>query len=341
MAIQCFLYDADGQDREIKLADINMAKLDKRTLLWVDSDGEDDKEMEALAAALEIDREVLRPSERKHAPTLDNYGTYFRFNADTAPGHSKEGEEDEPVSPGEQEDSHKGGVAGSVRLDFLVGEKWLLTFHRAPIPFLQHFRAQDKAETHIGELSPQKLAASLLDWHLGEYFHEVSLIEASTDKLEERILREEANDRVLSRIVAVRRRIARLRAILVAQRDIFYGLSRPDFALVADAGALPFYEALAGRFDRAVDEVERSRDVVVGSFDIYTARASQQTNDLVKALTFITAIIGVCAAVAGLFGMNFEASVFKAGDTGFYAATFGLAGFSLAAVALAKLRAWL
>ena len=335
MGLTSYLYDANGHDREVAIGDIDVKD---HSLLWIDTDGRDDAELGKLADVLDLEADALRPTYNCKAPALDNHGHYFRFGVDTAPSHGANGE---PPSVDDQEASREGGVAGSVRLDFLVGEKWLLTIHQAPVAFLHNFRAQDKAETGIGVLSPQTLAASLLDWHLGEYFHEVSLIEASTDKLEERILRHEANSQVLRRIVAVRRRIARLRAILVAQRDVFYGLSRPDFALVTDAGASPYYEALAGRFDRALDEVERARDVVVGSFDIYTARASQQTNELVKALTFITAIIGVCAAVAGLFGMNFTASVFEARDAGFYGVTFGLVGFALLALIVAKWRDWL
>jgi len=108
--------------------------------------------------------------------------------------------------------------------------------------------------------------------------------------------------------------VSKLRALLVAQRDVFYGLSRPDFAIVTDSGAAPFYEALVHRFQRALDEVERSRDVVVGSFELFTSRTSQQTNDLVKVLTFLTAIVGFCAAIAGLMGMNFKLGFFETGN---------------------------
>jgi Mg2+ and Co2+ transporter CorA len=193
----------------------------------------------------------------------------------------------------------------------------------------------------IGLLSPQALAASLLDWHLGEFFQEVSRLEISVDRLDERVLRETSSSSLLGRMVAMRRRVSKLRGLLVRQRNVFYGLSRPDFALVTDAGALPFYQSLAGRFERALDEVERARDLVTGSFELFTSRSSQQTNDLVKILTFVTAIIGFCAAVAGLLGMNFQLAFFATGYHGFLAVTGSLVMIAMLALAYARHRRWI
>ena len=49
---------------------------------------------------------------------------------------------------------------------------------------------------------------------------------------------------------------------------------------------------------------------------MFASRAAQQTNELVKVLTYLTAVVGICAAVAGVFGMNFETGFFATGDAG-------------------------
>ena len=106
-------------------------------------------------------------------------------------------------------------------------------------------------------------------------------------------------------------------------------------------GAPDHFQALASRFERAVDEVEHTRDLVVGSFELFTSRSAQQTNDLVKALTFFTVIIGITAAVAGLFGMNFDPPFFQSGATGFFAVTGGLAILAIGAWVLGRRRGWI
>jgi hypothetical protein len=44
--------------------------------------------------------------------------------------------------------------------------------------------------------------------------------------------------------------------------------------------------------------VARARETIIGSFDPYTTRVAQETNQLVKALTIATVVTGVigCAA---------------------------------------------
>ena len=334
MGIQAYFYDADGRDRQIRLEDVSIDALISDNLLWVDIDSRDRDQLERVRSLLSLRPDVWKPDDPSR-PQLENYGDYFRFSVCTAPTADRIGEE-RPSAPVEES-----GVPGSVRVDFVVSERWLVTVHDVEVPCLTRFREQDKAETLIGLLTGQALAASLLDWHLGEYFHEVSRIEESVDKLDERVLREPASRILLGRIVALRRRVSKLRSLLVAQREVFYGLSRPDFALVTDSGAAPFFEALVARFERAVDEVERTRDVVLGSFELFTSRTGQQTNDLVKILTFLTAIVGFCAAIAGLMGMNFKLKFFETGMTGFSLVTGGLVVVALVSVAYARHREWI
>ena len=60
-----------------------------------------------------------------------------------------------------------------------------------------------------------------------------------------------------------------------------------------------------------------------------------------KLLTFLTAIIGFCAAVAGLMGMNFDMTFFKTGTRGFLAVTGSLVVISAVSVLFARRRGWL
>jgi Mg2+ and Co2+ transporter CorA len=341
MRLTAILYDAEGPDRAVGLHEVDVLKLGAKDLLWIDVTKPDAEMLKRLQDLFSIPVSAATPPSRKERPFLENHGSHFRFSVDAAPGHRSPGNgtSGEPTLVDTDEGSRP--VPGSVRINFLVSQRWLVTLHEAEVPYLERFQAQDEAETSIGRLTGQMLAADLLDWHLGDYFQEVSRIEATVDLLDERVLRETATRSLLHRMVKLRKRVSKLRALLVAQRDIFYGLSRPDFVLVTDSGAAPFYEALVQRFQRALDEVERSRDVVVESFELFTLRTSQQTNDLVKVLTLLTAIVGFCAAIAGLMGMNFKLAFFDTGMTGFTIVTGALLIVAICAVVVARHRHWI
>jgi Mg2+ and Co2+ transporter CorA len=339
MAVTAYLYDADREDRQISPDDVSKLALSDHSLLWIDADQRDDPALGDLIDSLGLDAEVLSHGPSSERPQLSNYGTYFQFTINAAPQHDDGRDESIEAGRGSSPDA-LAKTGSSPIIDFLVSKQVLVTVHDGPVACLTGFREQDKAQTKTGLLSAQVLAAALLDWHLSSFFDEVSRIEAKVDELDDRMLRESANEMVLGRMVAMRRRVSKLRSLLVAQRDVFYGLSRPDIALLTDETATSYYATLPSRFERALDEVERARDLATGSFELFTSRSGETTNALVKILTFVTTITGFCAAVAGLLGMNFQLSIFNTGYAGFLVVTGGLCLISAASVIFARRRRW-
>lgn len=342
--LKVFLYRANGHDEEIDLESVKSTTFDEAYVLWIDLGVRDAAAISEIAEVLDLvgastsDLRDPRPRLR-----LDNYGRYLQFSLFAAPITLLHTQREDPESSGQGSDDDAGTtdrLSPAPRLDLLVGPGWLLTVHERGLQFLNGFRGQDKADTRIGALGAHALAASLIDWHLEGYFEEVGRIETMIERLDERVLRDPTSNALLPRMLALRRRIARLRRLLVAQRPVLYGLGRPDLTIVDQGKAAGHYDVLASRFDRAVDELEHTRELVLGSFDLLTSRMSQQTNDLVKTLTFFTVIIGSAAAIAGLFGMNFDPPFFRTGAIGFFAVCGGLLAVGAAAWALARRKRW-
>jgi magnesium transporter len=332
VTISAYLYDAEGRDREVELNEETLRALGEGRLLWIDLNGRNREELGQAARELKLDPASLRNLMKGENSQLENYGAYTQFAVETAPA---------TVSGDAGKNQANGSLHGGTRVDFVVANGWLLTVHDEVPAFIEAFRSQDKAETTIGTLTSHDFAGSILDAHLEAYFDEIARIESMVDRLDEQALTRPSSASLLGRMVALRRRVSRLRTVLSQQRGVFYGLSRPDLQIVSESGASPHFQVLVGRFERAIDEVEHARDLVVGSFELFATRTAQQTNDLVKALTFLTAVIGLCAAVAGVFGMNFETGFFEAGDTGFYVTIITLGLIILLSTAVARWRGWI
>ena len=89
-----------------------------------------------------------------------------------------------------------------------------------------------------------------------------------------------------------------------------------------------------------MDMVENSRELVLGSFALFSSQTALQTNDRMRVLTFVTVITGGLATLVGALGMNFEASFFSTRDAGFWSAIALLAAITAAALGLARSRKW-
>jgi Mg2+ and Co2+ transporter CorA len=333
MPVTSYLYDAKGRDQKVSLSAKTLKQIGRERLLWIDVDSRDAAELEQVAQALGLSDDCLANLIEPRGARLQNFGTYIQVAVETAPAIvDMEAFARQPS--GSPTKPH-------MRLDFVINKGWLLTVHDGEIEFIRAFRAQERAETTIGSLTTHDFAASLLDLHLEAYFQEVARIEGLIDKLDEQALTRPSSKSLLGRMVSLRRRVSRLRTLLSAQRPVFYGLSRPDLQNIAQAGASSHFQILASRFERAIDEVEHTRDLVVGSFELFASRTAQQTNELVKVLTFLTAVIGFCAAIAGVFGMNFETGFFASGDFGFYFTIAMLFAIIVVSAMIARWQRWL
>ncbi len=328
--IRAFFYDAQGRDREVELPEDGLPALEAHQLLWIDVTGREPAEIETLGRLLKLKTgSAAALGEGARTFGLANYGDYVHF--DVAAIEPREGAATGAVKPNR-----------SIRLDMAMGQGWLLSVHDKPIGFLDAFRDQDRGETRIGGLTPASLAAALLDWHLTAYLSALEDVEAFADRVDVRMLSASTvRDDLLQDMVAARRYISSLRRSLAPQSAVFYGLSRPDFALIADDEAVGSYKDLERRFERVLDSIEHGRDLVQSSFDLFTTRTAETTNTLIRRLTFISILLGALGGVAGVFGMNFDTPYAKTGLLGFWAVVIGFAILVGTAVVVGRARKWI
>jgi Mg2+ and Co2+ transporter CorA len=328
--IKAYFYDANGADREAELED-KLPAIASDQLLWIDITGREEGELDRVANLLSLENSSIGELQSsRRAFNLGNYGQYVMFDVLT-------------LCP--KEDRVRGKVPRtpqSMRLDFVFSDKWLLTVHDEGVGFLEDFRAQDRGETLIGQLSPASLAAALLDLHLSGYLAAIEVLETFVDGLDVRLLGKRAlRDDLLAQLVVGSRYVASLRRMLAAQRTVFYGLSRPDFTIVAASNAAPHFAALERHFDRALDAIEHARELMKGSFELLSARVSETTNVLIRRLTFISLMLGAIGAVAGVFGMNFQTRYTSSGEEGFWIVIGALALLAIVSGGISLYRKWI
>jgi Mg2+ and Co2+ transporter CorA len=213
-----------------------------------------------------------------------------------------------------------------------VGPNVVITAHREPIGFLQAVLDDEADHLRVGQLESMIFAASLLDRMLTDYLDARDEFETVLDRLELLILRK-PQPRYLRELQHLRRLASKLRQHLADQRDLFDALARPDFDPGQSDLAGRNCRLLSARYSRVMSAIETARELVNGSFDLYTSRVAESTNQVVYTLTAATLVIGVLATVAGVMGMNFTAELFESGDSGFAMTVAGMVALVLGAVA--------
>jgi magnesium transporter len=325
MALQIMLYSADSPDQALDSLDgLDREGMDERQLLWLDLCAPSAGEQARVAEWMGCQARLLeRETRRRDRPSLANFGEVFRV---TAAAVELAGSQT-PIDMG--------------HLTLLAGRNVVVTAHDRPLAFLDELREREKGDSAIGALTAESFVASLLDRLLDSYFRAVEVLVHDIDRVEVALLGKRAPPQFLDLLVAARKRLAELRRLLKIHRDVFYGLARPDFMATEQPEARPHFEALDRRYERAEDEVEGARELVIGSFELLSARAAQTMNKTMQTLTFATVMMGVLALIAGVMGMNFQLAFFDSGLAGFTSVIGAMLALAGLGTWLAWRRGWL
>lgn len=318
--IKALLFDAQGNDHSVSLDEISLAQLSENQVLWVNVDRSECTNLDVLTHWLGIPAQEL-PSENEKAgrPRVENFGSWLKVQVQAI------------------------GSDGSIEpLCFLVGINWIVTIHDAPIEVLDNLNHQIRNDTQLGRLSGAGFLAAMLDWHLTSFFRSIERLDAEVDALDDMAIAPDLNTPILPRLRTLRKRIAALRRVVIPHREVFGTLQRPDIASVFELTAQdPIFVTLSNQMERVVDSIDNSRDLVLGSFEMYTAQTAQRTNDTMRVLTVVTVLLLPVGTLAGILGMNFQAPFFETKLVGFIAAVICMASFVTIGWWTARRKGWL
>lgn len=317
-------FDADRTDEGLTFEEAISSKPSRRQLLWIDIAGDlSSSEAETLAGRFKLDPRTRRALETAgDHPRLALSGGYFHLRVAAEPDHAN--------------------PAKTKWLDVIAGRNVVISQHRAPIGFLDDLDDGIEADTTLGILDSATFVATMLDSTVTSYFHAADAIDDVIDQFDERLFNDDGRRELLVDLVAVRRRIAMLRRVLTDHRQVFASLATADLAqVVGSTDRAAGFQHVAARFDGAVAAIEASRDLLLGSFDVYMTRTAQRTNDILRVLALATVLLLPGALVAGLLGMNVTIPLGNDDPLSFWIVVGGVLLLIVTLLIAARLRRWL
>lgn len=314
--LRAILYDAEGRDRALEIAEIEYDSMTDSQLLWIDGP------VDAFNSSVELPEQIRQAMGEilQNGPTIRIGGDLYWFTVPACPDRKTE--------------------AGTFVSFIVCGKSVLVTVRQTEADAFNRFIDTDRGETLKGQLSASSLSAALMMSHLGDFQRQISLIDDEVDSLDDAILRSREKGDPLRKLATLRRRLAALRRALEGHRSVMQSLERADFAPMIEDADERHFDNLYALYQRLEDEVARGRDAVVASFDIYATRVAQDTNELLRVLTIVTVVLGIVGTIAGVFGMNFEISFLPGDQLGFLIVVAMMMALSLLFLAYGRLRKW-
>lgn len=320
MPIKAYLFDAQGVDHQIDPDDNLAEQIGNDQLLWIVAADAQKDEFLRVGASLKISDDVL--NDVLNSPTVPRIQTVENFVHITLIVPKLEGIHFKPLA-----------------LELIAGPNYVLAIHCDQIDFLNKFDEQTRGNTQLGEFDSGTFMVALLNRFINTYFDVLDTLGSKIDHLDETALENKAGQKLLTSIVQLRHQVTELRTLLAPHRQVFTTLAGVDFEKMAFGDSNPDFKGILARVEKALEGVESTREMVIGSFEVFTSITAQNTNDTVRLLTVVTVVIGLSGVIAGVMGMNFtDVDFFKTGFIGFAIVVTGMVLLAIAVLYYAKRR---
>jgi magnesium transporter len=260
---------------------------DPKVHLWVDIADSGVPEERFLSEVMRLHPLVVEDILQESQPKLEIHDRYLYLIV-----HSIQADRADPDD------------LGTVELDVLLGERFVLTHHSEEIRSVEAVAGELARSSAILGEGPAQLAHAVIDRLIDKYPPLMERFDAVIGALDLEILKKPRAD-VLQRIFELKRSLQTVRRIGMHQKDILRQLSSDALPHLPEA-LRPFFRDVYDHFLRATDLADGYRDHVSGALDAYLGVQSHKLNEIMKVLAIISTIMLPLTFITGLYGMNFE-----------------------------------
>lgn len=264
---------------------IHDADFDKYKWFWVDFNEPTDDEIQHLAYTFRFHPLAIEDCVQiLQRPKLDYYDDHSFYVTHIVREHNNEIYKEE--------------------LDFFVGEKFIVTFHRMPAKEVTQVWDRLLEQKNTGKWDTFYVFYQILDKIVDNYFPLIYNIEDRLDKIEDNT-QNKSMTALMNELFDTRHMLLNLRHTVHPMRDLLYRMLNSHH-LIGIRERREYFSDIYDHLLKLSEMVMSNREVTADIRDSYLSLNSHQTNNVMKVLTIITSIFAPLTFIAGIYGMNFE-----------------------------------
>ena len=189
-------------------------------------------------------------------------------------------------------------------LHTFLGDGWMVTVHLGSIAALEKTWRRLSGEPKLLERGVDFAYYLVADGIVDDNFPILDHIADELEELEDAVL-STPKRADLQRIFHLKHHLVSMRRVLSPQRDVLGMLAKRGDSRVSERTAL-YLRDVYDHLVRINESIESNRDLLGNALDAYLSAVGQRTNEIMKALTLMSAVFLPLAFVVGFFGQNFQ-----------------------------------
>lgn len=189
-------------------------------------------------------------------------------------------------------------------LHTFLGERYMVTVHLGNVAAIEQVWRRLAGDAKLLERGIDFAYYLIADGIVDDNFPILDCIADELEELEDAVLASPKRSD-LSRIFELKHHLVAMRKVLSPQRDVLGLLAKRGDSRVSEKTAL-YLRDVYDHLVRINESIESNRDLLGNALDAYLSAVGQRTNEIMKALTLMSAVFLPLAFVVGFFGQNFD-----------------------------------
>ena len=224
------------------------------------------------------------------------------------------------------------------QISIIIGKNFVISFQETEGDIFDPIRKRIRENKgKLRKRGPDYLAYSLIDAIVDHYFVVLEKLEEEIEKLEDSITRPTSG--TIKATHQLKREIILLRRSIWPLREVIGGMIRSESSIIKKTTAI-YLRDVYDHTIQIIDTIEAFRDILYGMLEVHLASISNKMNEIMKVLTIIGTIFIPLTFITGLYGMNFEMSVYH-WKYGYFAVISGMLIIIISLLYYFRKRRWI
>lgn len=156
----------------------------------------------------------------------------------------------------------------------------------------------------VRKMGPDYLAYCLIDAVVDHYFFVIEKIGEKIEILDDELLSNPGKN-VMHQIHELKREVLLARKLVWPARELILNMMRSETELINETNTI-YLRDVHDHINRVHDTIEQFRETLNSIMEVHLSNNANKMNEVMKALTVISAIFIPVTFIAGVYGMNFK-----------------------------------
>ncbi len=225
-------------------------------------------------------------------------------------------------------------------LALYLGESYVVSFHFEKVEGLADlFDRAKRSPRDVFGRGGDFVLHGILDSVIDRYFEAVRSLDDAAEALEDEVVAT-PEKRVFEKVMSLRSHVLQLRRFMTDEAGLIGEIERGRFGAVSEE-VRPYFSDVHDHLEHLIDRVEATRDTIMNARDLYMSALDMRTNEIMRVLAILAAVVLPLSLVAEVYGMNFDRLPLAEQTWGFPLVIAVTATVALGMLAFFRWRKWL